>query len=174
MNFFLGRICCFILTVLLAGPSVSCKKEKSEQEMIQEMIAELGHLAEIKDVDGIMIHIADDYKDFRGRDWLGTERMIKDYFLTYKGIAVNMLGNHVDEIVEGVAAAQLEVALSSGAAKLFRKLIRYSTDIYRIKIEMVKTEGRWKICYAEWRYVGLEELLPESMRILKKLFPDMF
>ena len=60
-----------------------------------------------------------------------------------------------------------------GAAKVFRKLIRISLDNYRIKVNLIKQKGQWRIRYAEWKYVTLNELFPESLSILKKLFPEL-
>jgi len=148
-------------------------QEKTGEELILEMMDDVGKYAEKKDMSSIMIHFADDYHDFEGRGKKETQDMINEYYERYRGIAINMLSTHIEEISSLEASIQTEVAFSSGAAKVFRKLIRYSTENYRLNIKLIKRNDRWQIQYAEWRYVTLNELFPESLSILKKIFPDL-
>jgi len=143
---------------------------KTDEDLIMELMGNIGKFAEKKDVSGVMMNLADDYRDFEGRGIIETENMVRSYFKQYKGIAINVLGTKIDEINLREATIQTEVALSSGAAKVFRKLIQLSTDIYRLKIKLRKVDGLWKIQYAEWRYVSFEELFPESLSIFKRIF----
>ncbi len=148
-------------------------QEKTEEELILEMMDDVGKYAEKKDMSRIMINLADDYHDFEGRGKKETQNMINEYYEKYRGIAINMLSTRIEEISSLEASIQTEVAFSSGAAKVFRKLIRYSTENYRLKIKLKKRNDRWQIQYAEWRYVTLNELFPESLSILKKIFPGL-
>jgi hypothetical protein len=64
--------------------------------------------------------------------------------------------------------------LSSGAAEVFRKLIRYAGDYYRISLRLKKSpDAHFQVEFASWESVRLDELLPESLNVLKKLFPDL-
>jgi hypothetical protein len=162
----------FILIFFLAVFLTSCQK-KTDEQLIQELMENVGKNAEKKDMPGIMTNLADDYRDFEGRGRKETEDLIDEYFGKYSGIAINFLSTRVDEIRSRQASVQTEVALSSGAAKIFRKLIRYSTENYRLKIKLIKRNDEWQIQYAEWRYVSLDELFPESLAILKKIFPEL-
>ncbi|MBN1271140.1 MAG: hypothetical protein JXB26_02620 [Candidatus Aminicenantes bacterium] len=170
----------FYLLMVPAGLAIcvflvpSCGGGKTEEERLVECIREMGRMAEKKDIDGIMTYIAEDYQDHQGRDWMRTEEMIKDYFMTYRGIAVSMLGIQVVSFLPEEAVARTEVALSSGPAKVFRKLLKYSTDIYRIEMEMIQEGEYWQVRSARWHYIGLEEILPESLSVLRKLFPDIY
>jgi hypothetical protein len=148
-------------------------KEKTDEELILEMMENLGEYAEKKDMSSIMINLADDYQDFEGRGKKETQDLINKYFESYRGIAINVLSTRIEEIQSLEASIQTEVAFSSGAAKVFRKLVRYSTENYRLKIKLLKRDDRWQIQYAEWTYVTLKELFPESLSILKKIFPDL-
>lgn len=148
-------------------------QEKTDEELILEMMEDVGKYAEKKDMSSIMKNLSDDYHDFEGRGKKETQDMINEYYERYRGIAINMLSTQIEEISSLEASIQTEVAFSSGAAKVFRKLIRYSTENYRLKIKLIKRNDRWQIQYAEWRYVTLNELFPESLSILKKIFPDL-
>lgn len=156
----------FFLAVLLL-PSCS---GRNDENMIFELMENLGRFAERKDTASIMINLADDYHDFEGRDRLETRDMIEEYFKDYKGIVTHVLSTRIDEIRLPEAFIQTEVALSSGAAKVFRKLVHFSTDNYRLKLKLIKKEGAWQIRYAEWRYVSFDELFPESRSIFNRIF----
>ena len=162
----------FSLIFLLVLFLTFCQ-EKTDEELILEMMEDVGEYAEKKDMSSIMINLADDYQDFEGRGRNETQDLINKYFESYRGIAVNVLSSRIDEIRSLEASIQTEVAFSSGAAKVLRKLARYSTENYRLKIKLVKRDDRWQIQHAEWRYVTLKELFPESLSILKKIFPDL-
>jgi hypothetical protein len=142
------------IPLVLAG----CRGQ-SDEGMILEVMRDIGHYAEVKDVPNIMIHLDDDYTDFEGRNKKETENMIQEYFGQYGGIVVNLLGTRVEDLVPPGAAVQSDIALSSGAAKALRQLVRVSTDNYRLNLKLIKIGGGWKIRYAEWRPIGLNELL---------------
>jgi hypothetical protein len=165
-----GLILAFTIFLAFFMP---CCKEKTDEDLIMEMMEDVGEHAEKKDMPSIMINLADDYQDFEDRGKKETQDLINKYFESYRGIAINVLSTRIEEIRSLEASIQTEVAFSSGAAKVFRKLVRYSTENYRLKIKLIKRDGRWQIQYAEWTYVTLKELFPESLSILKKIFPDL-
>ncbi len=146
--------------------------QKTDEDLIRELMKEVGHHLEKKDLRGLLNLLEDDYSDFHGRNKSQTEGMVQSYFSQFRGIVIHILHTRVEEIEAQEASIQCDVALSSGAARAFRKLIRVSTDNYRFKIKLIKKEGRWSIRYAEWAYIGLDELFPESLSILKKIFSD--
>jgi hypothetical protein len=161
-----------LIIFFLAFFLTSCQK-KTDEQLILELMENVGKNAEKKDMRGIMTNLADDYRDFEGRRRKETEDLINEYFERYRGIAINILATRIDEIRSPRASIQTEVALSSGAAKVFRKLIRYSTENYRLKIKLIKRNDKWQIQYAEWRYISLDKLFPESLAILKRIFPEL-
>ncbi len=149
---------------------ISCG-EKSEQEVILELMNKAGDLIEKENLPGLMDLLAEDYSDFEGRTKPATERLVKDYFQNRRGIVVHFLGVEIGEITEGGEAhLEMDVLLSSGGAEAFRKLIRAVGDFFRFKIDLRKTGESWKIQYAEWQDIGRDSLLPQSLPVLKKLF----
>lgn len=171
-NHFQSKLIIPLFLFFLMAFFLSLCKEKTEKDLILELVDSISRFAEEKDVSSLMMNLADDYSDFQGRGKGETEDMLKYYYEQYKGIVIHMLSTRIDEINLPQASIQTEVALSSGAAKVFRKLTRYSPDNYRFRIGLVKKNDRWQIQYAEWKYVSLEELYPESLFILKRIFPD--
>jgi hypothetical protein len=147
----------------------SCVK-KTEEDLILEFMETISRYAEKKDIDSIMMNLAYDYSDFEGRDKWEAKGMIDGYFKQYRGIVIHVLSTRIEEINLLEAFVQSEVALSSGAAKAFRKLVRFSTENYRLTLKLIKRDERWQIQHAEWKYVTLDELYPESLTIFNKIF----
>ncbi|MCK4556645.1 MAG: hypothetical protein KAU47_03955, partial [Candidatus Aminicenantes bacterium] len=144
--------------------------QKTEEDLILEFMDEISRYAEKKDLDSIMMNLAYDYSDFEGRDKQKSKEMIDGYFRQYRGIVIHVLSTQVEEINMPEASIVSEVALSSGAAKVFRKLVKLSTENYRLTVKLIKRDEKWQIQHAEWRYVTFDELFPESLTIFNKIF----
>jgi len=160
------------LAILFISLFFSCKA-KSEKTKILELMDKTGEYVEKKDVESLMSYIADDYSDFRGLNKSETEEMAKHYFLEYQGIVTHVLSTKIDEITTDGASIQTDVLVSSGGAQLFRKFVKFAGDYYRIKARLVKRDETWLLHYAEWTHISLEGLFPESLSLLKKIFPNV-
>ena len=158
-----------VVLVLALG---SCG-EKSEEDVILDLMEEVGEHVENKNSEILLTYFAEDYEDFQGRNKSQTRAMINQYFQDFHGIVSHVLSTQIDEVTSIEASIQTDVLLSSGGAKLFRKFVKYAGDCYRVKAQLVKREGLWQLQYAEWSYIGLEDLFPESVSILKKIFPNL-
>jgi hypothetical protein len=128
---------------------------------------------EHKDGDSLLMYFAEDYEDFEGRNKDQTRAMVNQYFLDFRGIVSHILSTHIQDVTPTDASIQTDVLISSGGAKLFRKFVKYAGDYYRIKAKLVKREGLWQLHYAEWTLISLGDLFPESVSILKKIFPNL-
>ena len=158
---------------LITALACACPRP-SEESRIADFVKETVGLAEKRDVAGVMGRLAEDYADFEGRGKSATESLVRDYFRR-TGIVIHLLNVKVDSIEpDGRASVRLEVMLSSGAAEVFRKLIRYAGDYYRFSLRLKKSpDVTFQVEFAAWESVGLDQLLPESLNVLKKLFPDI-
>lgn len=166
------RICFNFLIFLLVLCAFSCR-EKRDEELIADLIGNLGKLAEKRDVDGLMSSLSENYSDFAGRDKSKTRLLVENYFKRYRGIVVHVLSTRIDKISGDEANIQTEMAFSSGAAEVLRKLVRASLDNYRFHFTLIKKKGEWQIQFADWTYINLNELYPESLSLLKKIFPEI-
>ena len=160
-----------VLTILCFFLFVSCTP-KTDEDRVRGLMKEASQHIEKKELSKLMECLSDDFSDFRGRDKSETQNMVQTYFREFRGIVIHVLGTKIDKIDLEKATIQTDAALSSGAAKALRKLVPVSTDNYRLKIELIKKHDRWLIRHAEWKHIGIEELFPESLTLLKKLFPD--
>ncbi|MCJ7587222.1 MAG: hypothetical protein MUQ00_04885 [Candidatus Aminicenantes bacterium] len=163
---FVGAIVCALVGFFL----VSCGKVSEEQRLI-DRFKSMTDLAEAEDAAAIMEVFSDEYEDFEGRDKAATEGMIQNYFATYRGIVLHVLGVLVTDLQAEEASLEADVTFSSGAAQALRRLVRFAGEYYRIEIRWVKEGSVWMAAYAEWRQVGLDELFPESRDKLQKILP---
>jgi hypothetical protein len=150
---------------------LSCR-QKTESEIIAALMADMAARAEKRDAAGLMACLAGDYRDFEGRDQAQTAAMVEEYFSRYRGIVIHVLASRI--VIEDArnATVETDVSLSSGAAQAFRKLIRFSGENYRFQSRLRK-DGRWLITEAKWENVELAGLFPESIKILRELFPNL-
>jgi hypothetical protein len=157
-----------LLSVLACG-------RPSDEAVIRELLEKSVGRAEKKDPGGLMEFFADDYVDFQGRDRAGTFRLITDYLDRYHGVVIHLLGVRVGAVgPDGRASVDCEISLSHGAAEVLRRLIRYTGEYYRFRFDLRKTgPAEWRFTFAEWQSIGLAELFPESLDVLKKLFPGL-
>jgi hypothetical protein len=146
---------------------------KNDRALILALLERMGSLVEDKDTSGLLSFLDEDYKDFENRGKKETEAMVREYFREYRGIVLHLLGTRIDEIRAGEASVQTEVVLSSGAAEVFRKLFRAFGDFYRFDLKLRKVGEEWRISYAQWKNIGLNELSSESLSLLKKIFPGI-
>lgn len=165
----LGWLVPVLAVALLLSPR--CSGRKTEEELIRETLEEISRAVEAKDIEAVMARLAPEYTDFRGRTRSQTREMVKAHFQQFRGIVMHILGIRMEELTASRASLEADVALSSGAARALRKWIPFSTDNYRFRIRLEKRDRVWRITFAEWRSIGMEDLFPESLNILEKLFP---
>jgi hypothetical protein len=163
------------LAALAIGVLATACGAPSDEARIKELLKGSVALAEKKEYAALMESFAPDYADFEGRDKAGAEALVRDYLESYRGVVIHLLGARVDAAgPEGRAAVECEISLSHGAAEVLRKLIRYTGEYYRFRFELEKSgRGEWLFAFAEWQSIGLADLFPESLEILRKLFPDL-
>jgi hypothetical protein len=161
----------FLPLLLIACLHVSCR-HRTDSEVIAALVADMAASAEKRDADGLIANLADDYRDFEGRDRGQTAAMVEEYFSRFRGIVIHVLASRI--VVENARSATVEadVSLSSGAAQAFRKLICFSGENYRFGCRLRK-DGHWLITEARWEYEALDGLFPESIKILRELFPNL-
>lgn len=166
-NVFIIPFCLWISLWLF----ISCR-QKTDREMIAAVIAKMAVQVEKKDAAGLVAHLADNYNDFEGRDRAQTAAMVEEYFSRYRGIVIKVLASRIELRSAQRAEVEADVAFYSGAASALRKLIGFSGENYRFKFAMEKTDV-WTIRSSQWEYIPLSGLFPESLQILRDMFPDL-
>lgn len=164
-----------LAVIVLGGLLLPACGRPSDEARVRGVLNEALARAEKRDAAALMELLAPDYRDFEGRDAAGTLRLVTDYLARYRGIVLHLLGARVGEpATDGRVTVECEIVMSHGAAEVLRKLIRFTGEYYRFRIELRKTEtSEWRFAYAEWGSIGLDGLFPESLERLRKLFPGL-
>lgn len=164
-----------VAAILLWGILGPACGKPSEESRIRGVLEEAISRAEKRDLTALMALVAPDYEDFQGRDAAGTQRLVTGYLDRYHGVVLHLLGARIGEPgPDGRVTVECEIVMSHGAAEVLRKLIRFTGEYYRFRIDLRKTEtAHWRFAYAEWESIGLDGLFPESLELLRKLFPGL-
>ncbi|HOW85373.1 MAG TPA: hypothetical protein P5119_07990 [Candidatus Aminicenantes bacterium] len=154
--------------------SPACRARSGEAR-IRSLLEEAVERAAKRDEAGLTRLLAPEYEDFEGRDAARTGKLLRGFFDRYRGIVVHLLGVRIGPAAaDGRVPVECEVSLSHGAAEVLRKLVRFAGTCYRFRLE-VRPEPRagWRFVSAAWEEVGPAGLFPESLDILKGLFPGV-
>jgi hypothetical protein len=162
-----------VLALISIWLSPFCGGGESDEDLILELVESVEKLIEDRYTASLLDLLTDGFHDMEERSKPEMEEVLNRYYEAYSNIVVNVLGTHFLELKPSEAHIQIDVSLSHGAARMFRKIVAYSGQTYRFTVRLKKISRQWKVSYAEWRYVYLEELFPDSMKMLKKLFPKL-
>lgn len=159
-----------LLFGLISG---ACSRSSSLEDMFIERIDRLARLAETKELDLMMTYFSEDFIDFEGRTKEGLRSLLEGYLGSRTAIVVHRLTARVETLDVSRAVVETEVAVSSGRAEALRRLVRIAPDLYRIRIRFGRVGEEWRIQSAAWTSLELGEFLPESLALLKKIFPSL-
>jgi hypothetical protein len=168
----IGKAAIALLAALLMAFLFHSCRTRTDKEIIAAAIDDMAARVEKKDAAGLIAHLGETYRDFAGRDRAQTAAMVEEYFSRYRGIVVKVLASRIEIRSARGAEVETDVAFFSGAAAAFRKLIGFSGENYRFRFVMQKA-GSWTIRTAQWEYIPLSDLFPESLKILQGVFPDL-
>ena len=158
------------LAALLASLA-GCGRD-NEASRIGKLVSGIADAAEDRDVDAVLASLAADYRDFEGRDKAATRELLNTVVGSRVGIVVHILHTRPGVILpEGTASLDADVAVSSGGAEVLRKLARFIGEFLKFHIDLKKEAGTWRVSAARWEVVSPSEFFPESLPILKKLYP---
>lgn len=162
-----------LIILLFITILISCGTSSGRSE-IEETIYNAASVAEKRDVEEFMKIISKDYLDREERTRADIEEKIRKYFNRFKGISVNIL--NVRTVNKGVNDAEVitEISFSSGIGKVFSKVFSSYGEVYRFYISMLYLSERWVVKNAEWEWMSIDEIYPESLKVLRELFPDTF
>jgi hypothetical protein len=147
-------------------------RTKTDQQLIVSVIDDIAARVEKKDTAGLLAHLADGYLDFEGRDHARTAAMVEEYFSRTRGIKIKLLASRIAMGEAGTASAEIDVSFFSGVAAALRKAVGFSGENYRFSC-VFRKKGKWLVNEARWEYIPLESLFPESLKMLRELFPDL-
>jgi len=162
------------IVVLFLTISVNlCLKKRDDKDRILDLIDLTAKYAEKKDTSKIVDLLSDDFNTINDQSKKDIRELLTKYFEKYKGVVINILSTNIIYIKSNKAEIETDVSLSSGISKVLRKIVQYYGETYRFKIILEKDLSEWKFEYAEWKYISITDLFPESYKMLKKMFPNI-
>lgn len=160
--------------VMLLTISISfCHKEKEDKDFILDLINLTAKYAEKRDESKIVVLMSEDFYTMKDQKKGDIRELLIGYFKKHRGIIINILSTNIIYIKSNKAEIETDVSLSKGISKALRKIVQYYGETYRFKIILEKDLNEWKYIYAEWKYISIADLFPESFEMLKKIFPNI-
>ena len=166
------RTACLLAAALLSAAAWQSCRARSDKDAVAAVLEDMAARVENKDAAGLLAHLAGNYMDFEGRDRAATQAMAEEYFRRYRGIQIKMLSSRIAMGEGGRATAEIDVSLYSGIGAALRKAVGFSGENYRVAC-VLRREGEWRFSEAGWESVTLDGLFPESLKILREIFPDL-
>ena len=162
-----------MLIAALAMSQTGCGGN-ADLSRIRKLVFGIAGAAEKKDIDGLLSSLNGDYRDFENRDKRATRELLNGYLGSRVGIVVNILHIRTGDILpEGSTTLEADVAVSAGGAEILRKFARFIGEFLRFRLELRRTGGEWLVSKAGWQVVEMADLFPESLPILKNLYPHL-
>ena len=151
-----------------------CCNTSSGRSEIEEIIYSAVSAAEDRDVEKFMKIISFEYLDEEERTREDIEEKVKTYLNRFRGISVNIL--NIKTVNKSMNSAEVitEISFSSGIGKIFSKIVNSYGEVYRFNISMTRRSKTWVVKSAEWSWMSIDELYPESLKVLRELFPNTF
>ena len=167
-----ARTACLLAAALLIAAAWQACRAYNDKDAVAAVIDDMAARVEKKDAGGLIAHLAENYADFEGRDRAATQAMAEEYFRRYRGIKIKMLSARIEMGEARTAMVEFDVSLYSGIGAALRKAVGFSGENYRVSCGLRK-EGEWRISEARWENIALRDLFPESLKILREIFPDL-
>ncbi|MEN8221893.1 MAG: hypothetical protein ABFR36_01430 [Acidobacteriota bacterium] len=158
-----------IITILffLAGCGSSDKRSEIEIAIYKAVDAAVEN-----DVDQFMTFIDYDYLDGEERIKPDIQEKVENYLNRFRVISINILNIKTVQSDNDTAEVVAEINFSHGLGKMLSKVFRSYGESYRFHLDMVRRSRGWAVKQAKWEWMSLEDLYPESLKVLRELFPD--
>jgi hypothetical protein len=127
------------LIFVAAIPLAACGAKSSDDEQVRALIERVELAAEARDASDVLEHIADDYTDSAGLDKTRLRDFLRGYFLAHPKLEIVANVESLEFPVDGLAQAVVTVATVALA----------DPDLERLKVELRRTAGVWRITRAD-------------------------
>jgi hypothetical protein len=144
------------LVALLAVAGCSVSTPEDEVRAVMEQVVDA---AESQDVAALMEHVSDGYADGGGRDKAGLRGLVAFYLRQHGAVHVLYREQEVALSSPDAARARAAVALAGQPIGSGIDLTKMQADLYRVRMELSRTGGDWRITSAEWEPAGLADFI---------------
>jgi membrane-bound lytic murein transglycosylase B len=135
MKFSANTSLIFIAAILLAA----CGAKSSDEEQVRALIDSVEAAAEARDASDVLDHVADDYADSSGLDRPQLQNFLRGYFLAHPKLELVVNIESLEFPVDGLAQAVVSVATVELG----------DPDLQRLKIELRRVDGEWRVARAD-------------------------
>ena len=126
----------------------ACSAEDPEA-VLEGLVADAAMAAESRQTSFFRDLIAESYVDARGNDRARMIELIRGYFLTNQSIDVFTRVESVE--LSGTDAAEVVVLAGLLARRPEEGLLEgFDGSLYRLELELVETDGEWRVIGARW------------------------
>jgi len=157
-RFFFSALIFVLLPVVMLSV-LSCRGDRTDEELILGMIDDAVDAAVAKDIKGVMEHVSDSYKDEYGNDRDALKGLLFVYFRQYDRI--NVYVRETEITVEGDRAEAAVKVVFTGGESLedIGDMVPNSGGGYLLEMTLEREDGDWMVVRSRWIDIGFMEAL---------------
>lgn len=145
-NFFLNF---FILVLLISIGACSNDAPLSPEQKVKEVLEKVELAAERRSLSGMMEHVSGSYVDHKGYSKADIQRLSQMQFIARQNINIFSVIRSL-EIVDGVAAVEMSVAMAGRDVDLTNENNRLRADTIKFSIVLQSENDNWMISSVSW------------------------
>jgi hypothetical protein len=157
---------CLLLSLLS-----SCRRADPEAP-VRRLLDDCVQAARERDAAAIGQLLSPDFSDAEGRGPVEMEALLSGYFRQYPQAGVKVLGRRITlGATKDAARIECDLALKAEVGGFSLPIPGMGQSWIRVQLAATLAGGRWRISEADWREVGVGELLAETIPLLPKNAP---
>jgi hypothetical protein len=145
--------------LLLALLVIGCRKKRTPEQRVRELLLELEEAVEAKDLKPIKAAISERFKGGEEADRQAVVGMLQLTFLRHPSIHLLVRIQDVAVKGPGQVRAELLVAMASVPVRDAHELPRLQADLYQFVLDFVEEDGTFRIVGATWGPARIEGFL---------------
>ncbi len=114
--------------------------------------------AQERDVDALMEHVSQDYRDSAGRTWGEIRRIAQIHFLQNRKLHIYKHVTQLDIVDEVSADAIILVAIAGQPIESAESLANMRAELMQFKVKF-RFDEHWRMVSAEWGRAGVADFL---------------
>ena len=138
---------CLILFALLAACS---RTPEDPATQVKATLAAIEKAAEDRDIDAVLEHLAEGFKDDRGRGPSSIRSMLQLHFMRQGSIHALVRISELTFPNKDTAEATLNVAVAGTPLPEEGPLDGLRADWVEVKLRLVRDDGDWKVQHGSW------------------------
>ena len=139
----------FILSLLVLISACSSDAPLSPEQKVKEVLEKIELAAEKRSLSGMMEHVSESYSDHKGYSKVDIQRFSQMQFIARQNINIFSVIRAL-EIVDGIAAVEMSVAMAGRDVDLANENNRLRADTIKFSIVLQSENDNWMIKSVSW------------------------